>query len=83
QVVRVGDRKFVAWPGEIFVEYALELRRRDPNAFAISIANGELQGYIVTEAAAAENWYEANTALFAPAAGRVLLDTSAALLGSL
>lgn len=80
QVVRIGDSQLVAWPGEVFIEYAIEVRRRHPNAFVISLANGELEGYVVTEAAAAGNWYEANIALFAPAAGQRLVETSLALL---
>lgn len=80
QVIRLGPWSFVGWPGEVFVEHALALKALAPDAFVISLANGELQGYIATEEAAAEGGYETTNALFAPAAGRVLVDASLALL---
>ena len=46
----------------------------------ISLANGELQGYIATEEAAIEGGYEATNALFSPAAGHVMVDVSRDLL---
>jgi neutral ceramidase len=80
QVLRIGPWSFVAWPGEIFVEYALAIKAQCPNAFAISLANGELQGYIATEEANQDGGYEAANALFAPVGGQLLVDTSLALL---
>ena len=44
------------------------------------MANGELQGYIVTEAAAAREVYEATNAVFAPANGARFVEASIALL---
>jgi hypothetical protein len=81
QLIRVGPWAFVGWPGEVFVEHALALKAHAPDTFVISLANGELQGYIATEAAVAEGGYETTNALFAPAAGRVLVEASLALLG--
>jgi len=80
QTLRVGPWTFVGWPGEIFVEHALALKARAPDTFVISLANGELQGYIATEEAAAEGGYEATNALFAPAAGRALVEISLVML---
>ena len=62
------------------MEHALALKARAPDTFVISLANGELQGYIATEEAAAEGGYEATNALFAPAAGRALVESSLAML---
>jgi len=76
QSVKIGPFFFAAWPCEVFVEYALDLKQADKNAFVISMANGELQGYIVTEAAAAEGGYEASNALFAPETGKRLVAES-------
>lgn len=73
QGMKIGPFFFAAWPCEVFVEYALELKRDSENAFVISVANGELQGYIVTESAAAEGGYEASNALFAPETGKRLV----------
>lgn len=80
QVLWVGPWAFVGWPGEVFVEYALEVKAKRPNTFVISLANGELQGYIVTEEAEREGGYEASNGLFGPEAGRLLVETTLALL---
>jgi hypothetical protein len=75
QAVRIGEAALIGLPGECFTEYALEIKRRWPGrAFVVSLVNGDLQGYIVTEEAAAQGGYEATTALFDPTAGRVLVD---------
>lgn len=76
QCFRIGPFVFAAWPCEVFVEYALELKSKTANAFVISMANGELQGYIVTEKAAAEGGYEASNALFAPETGKRMVEES-------
>jgi neutral/alkaline ceramidase-like enzyme len=80
QVIRVGPWAFVAWPGEVFVEYALTIRAQCPDAHIISLANGELHGYIVTEAALAEGGYEASNALFSPEAGGRLVEATLGML---
>ncbi len=76
QLIRVGKWHFVSWPGEMFVEYGLAVRKACPNSFVIALANGELQGYIVTPEAAAEGGYEASNALFAPRGGDLLTTAS-------
>jgi hypothetical protein len=53
------------------------------DTYVISLANGELQGYITTEAAAAEGGYEASNSIFAPQAGRVLVEATLLLIGQL
>lgn len=80
QVIAIGAWKFVTWPGEFFVEYALEVKARSPDTFVITLANGELQGYIVTPGAAAAGSYEAGNALFSPANGRRVVEATLALL---
>jgi hypothetical protein len=80
QLIRVGPWAFAGWPGEVFVEYGLAVKQRAPDVFVIALANGELQGYIVTEAAGREGGYEASNAVFAPGAGQVLIDATLALL---
>lgn len=81
QVISVGPWHFAGWPGEFFVEYALELRRRCPECFVFTMANGELQGYIVTPEAAARGVYEATNAVFGPENGSRFVETTLALLG--
>jgi neutral ceramidase len=81
QVIRAGPAFFVGLPGELFVEYGLEIKARARGrAFVISLANGELQGYIVTPGATG---YEAGFSLFAPEAGRVLVDAALQLIDEL
>jgi neutral ceramidase len=80
QILRVGPWRFAAWPGEIFVEYALALKAECDNAFLISCANGETQTYIVTREAAAKDWYETFNAIFAPQSGEILLGRTLEML---
>ncbi len=81
-VMHVGPWSFVGWPGEIYVEFALAVKDRQPNCYLISLANGELQGYPVTEEAVRQGSYEALNALFAsPEAGMLLVKKTSELLG--
>jgi neutral ceramidase len=76
QVIRVGPWVFAGWPSEVFVEYGLAVKRRFPRTFTIELANGELQGYIVTPEAADEGGYEASNALFAPETGELFVRST-------
>ncbi len=80
QVIELGRWKFVFWPGEFFVEYALQVKARSPDTFVITMANGELQGYIVTPEAASRGVYEATNALFSPDNGRRIVGATLGLL---
>lgn len=80
QLIELGAWKFVFWPGEFFVEYALEVKAASPRTFVVTLANGELQGYIVTPDAAARGIYESYNAIFSPANGRRMVDATRALL---
>jgi neutral ceramidase len=80
-LMRIGPWCFVSWPGEVFVDFALQVKARHPNCFVISLANGELQGYLVTEVAVRQRWYEAGNSLFSsPKAGEVLVEKTLELL---
>jgi neutral ceramidase len=74
QIIRIGKWNFVGWQGEIFIEYALEVKNKKPNTFVISLANGEMQGYIVTKQAADEGGYEASNSLFSYEAGEIFVN---------
>ncbi|MCF7838350.1 MAG: neutral/alkaline non-lysosomal ceramidase N-terminal domain-containing protein [Candidatus Marinimicrobia bacterium] len=81
QMLRLGGGRWFGLPCEIFVEYGLELKRRlgpDPVG-VISLANGELQGYIVTPEADAADGYEAANSLFTPEAGKRLVEAAVRL----
>jgi neutral ceramidase len=81
QLVRIGPWMFVGWPGEVFAEFALELKQSHPNAHVVSLSNGELQGYLVTETAVRDQTYEACNAIFeSPAGGNALVSATMALI---
>lgn len=73
QIIRVGDWNFIAWPGEIFVEYALDLKELHKNIALITYANGELQGYITTKEAVDKGFYEAGNSFFDYRSGEILI----------
>ncbi|MDD5597263.1 MAG: hypothetical protein PHV82_04925, partial [Victivallaceae bacterium] len=78
QVLRVGNAYIAAFPGEMFVEYSLQLKKEAPKrAFAICLANGEMQGYIVTDNASG---YEADNSLFMPETGSLMVKTAVELI---
>ena len=81
QVLRIGDGRVVGFPGEMFVAYALDLKRRAPvKTFITAYTNGELQGYIVTLEAAAPGGYEAASSLFDPDAGQRLVNAALGMI---
>jgi neutral ceramidase len=80
-LMRVGPWSFVGWPGECFVEFALMVKELHPNCHIISMANGELQGYLVTKEAVERRWYESMTSLFAsPESGNALVEKTREML---
>lgn len=74
QIISIGNWNFVGWQGEIFIEYALQVKKQAANTFIISIANGEFQGYIVTKEAFDEGGYEASNALFSYESGKIFVN---------
>lgn len=80
QVFKIGPWFLAAWPGEIFVEYVLKLKKHFYNIFLITIANGELQGYIATEEAEKKGLYEASNSIFHYSAGDLLVEETIKLL---
>jgi len=84
QVLRVGDSFVAGWPGEFFVEYGLETKRRAGRPVFIStLSNGELHGYVVTPEAEAARGYEAQMSLFPAAAGSLFVEKTLKLIGEL
>jgi hypothetical protein len=81
QVLRLGGRFVAAWPGEFFVEYGLELKSRAARGtFLVTMANGELQGYVVTPEAEAARGYEAQMSLLPASAGATFVQSTLALI---
>lgn len=84
QVLQVGDVIYGAIPGELFVEYALELRSRVKQETNLSFcligyANGYL-GYIVTPRAVETGGYEASVTRLTGLAGRAMTEAAMDLL---
>lgn len=78
---QVGPWSFLFWPGELFVEFGLEVRSQFRDAFIATMANSDLQGYLVTAEAVEKETYEALNALFAsPESGRLVVESSVRLL---
>lgn len=64
QLLKIGDRFIAAWPGEFFVEFGLAAKAGAPSAVhVVTMANGELQGYVVTAEAEALGGYESQLSL--------------------
>jgi hypothetical protein len=56
---RIGDLALVGLPGEMFVEFGLDIRQRSPFAVTAVVGLcGELAGYMPTKKAFAEGGYE-------------------------
>jgi hypothetical protein len=80
-LMRVGPWSLIGWPGESFVEFSLKVKASHPHCHVISMANGELQGYLVTEEAVKKKWYEAMTSLFSsPESGMAFVEKTVELV---
>lgn len=87
QAFRIGDVAWVMLPGEIFVEYGLQIKLQSPAArtFVVELANGTV-GYVPTLEAFAGGGYEQRTATssrLSPVAGQTMVETALALLDSM
>ncbi len=80
-VIRIGDAFFVFLPGELFVEYSLEIKAKSPRkAFVVSLSNGVLAGYLVTQEAEQEGGYEASNGVFPAEAGDLMVKEAVAMI---
>ncbi len=85
--LRLGDLGIVGLPGEIFVEYGLQIKSRSPFArtMSIELANDYI-GYCPTDLALAEGSYETQLARSAKAASgteQAMVDTAVDVLTQL
>ncbi|MCD4770155.1 MAG: neutral/alkaline non-lysosomal ceramidase N-terminal domain-containing protein [Bacteroidales bacterium] len=80
QVIGIGPWTFIGWQGEIFVEYSLKIKEKCKHVFIVSLANGDLQGYIVTPEAAGKGGYEASNSIFDHESGAILVAETLQLL---
>ncbi|MFH1009324.1 MAG: hypothetical protein V1800_17755 [Candidatus Latescibacterota bacterium] len=81
QILRVGEIAIAGFPTEMFVEWAMQLRKDSPfrYTFPIDLANGSV-GYIPTRSAFKNGGYEPVSSVFTPDVGNVLVDASLELL---
>jgi hypothetical protein len=80
QVIQIGDMIAIAMPGEMFVEYQLEIKQRvkqdtGKSAIIIGYANDYI-GYIITPRAHETGGYEKAISRVAPSAGRTLTEAA-------
>lgn len=85
QVVAIGETALVGWPGEVFCELGMRLKRESGfrPTYVIGYANGSI-GYVPTPEAFSEGGYEVESARhLADRAGTVLVEESLGLLAEL
>jgi len=82
QVIGIGDSRIVALPGEIFVEFGLNIKAGSPckKTFVITLANGCLPGYVCTKEAYREGGYEAEASMLTAESGNIIVETALSLL---
>jgi len=82
QVIGIGDNRIVELPGEIFVEFGLNIQRNSPfeKTFVIALANGCLPGYTCTEEAYSKGDYEAGTSMLTAKSGDIIVKAALRLL---
>ena len=78
QVIRIGDAAFYGMPGEIYVEFGMNLKERSPipHAFPVNLANGAF-GYIPIRELFQPGIYEASVGMsnrLDPEAGYLMAD---------
>ena len=83
-MLQIGPMVAVGVPGEIFVEYALEMKRRVAQdvkrpMILVGYANDYI-GYIITPRADATGGYEKAISRVAPTAGRTLTEAAMAIM---
>jgi neutral ceramidase len=87
QALRIGDVGMVMLPGEVFVEFGLQIKQESPalRTFVVELSNGVV-GYVPTKEAFEWGGYEqrsATSSRLAPVAGEFMVDTALALLDSM
>jgi len=84
QAMALDDVAIVGVPGEVFVEYQIEIRKCSPYeyTFVSELANDSI-GYIPVAKAYEEGGYEPTAAVVAPDAGAKLTQTAISLLKEL
>jgi len=87
QAMRMGGLALVAWPGEMFCQLGLDVKRRSPAAttFVVELANDYI-GYVPTRAGHDHGGYEtwlARSAKVASGSGEAMVESASGLLARL
>ncbi|MDF2721115.1 MAG: Neutral ceramidase [Paenibacillus sp.] len=85
QALRIGELSVVGLPGEIFVEFGLDIKRQSSTPFTMidTLCNGTIRAYICTREAHAQGGYEPRMSYgnrFAVETGERLVETAVRLL---
>lgn len=87
QALRLGPLCAVSFPGEVFLEFGLEVMNSDPRDVVIFGLSNDYIGYLPTEVAFSQGGYEIKTSVgssrFAPQAGKLLAEACRSLLAEL
>jgi hypothetical protein len=77
QVMRIGEGIVVGLPGEIFVEWQIQIREKlgGRHVSVVELANDAIS-YLPTPEAFAEGGYEPEVSFFAPEAGGILVSSA-------
>jgi hypothetical protein len=83
-VLAAGDAAFIGIPGELFVEFGLELKANQnfAHTFVAGYCN-DLIGYIPTSEAYAQGGYEVESARVAPGSGETIVAAALAALADI
>jgi hypothetical protein len=84
-VFGIGSARIAAVPCEIFVSYALKIKKESPaeRTYLASVSNGASGGYVYTPEALEEGGYEPTVSIYAPEAGEEVVGAVMQLLEEL
>lgn len=79
--IAIGDCAFLSFPGELFTEIGMEIKKRSPfeHTFIIDLANGSV-GYVPTKEAISQGGYEVDTRPVDADAEQIIIEQSLELL---
>ncbi|NLZ69797.1 MAG: hypothetical protein GX907_00455 [Clostridiaceae bacterium] len=82
QITLINDAAYVFLPGEIFVEFSLDIKERSPfeDTYVLTLSNGSLPGYCVTRDEAATGGYEVWQSMMDVSVGYDMADSVVATL---
>ncbi|NLZ56576.1 MAG: hypothetical protein GX900_07975 [Clostridiaceae bacterium] len=82
QITMINDAAYVFLPGEIFMEFSLDIKERSPfeDTFVFTLSNGSLPGYCVTREEAEAGGYEVWQSMMDVSVGYDMADSVVATL---